>query len=101
MNDNAQKFTALTGALLLIVASIFYGIRSNTTIESFRPQESGSQVYVPPGYQNIPERLWQDPFEAFATQSNRVVSEAVFSSELIPTNFTVALSTSTNGNTSY
>jgi hypothetical protein len=101
MNDNAQKFTALTGALLLIVASIFYAVRSNTAIESFRPQEPGLQSYVPPGYQNIPERLWQDPFDAFVAGSNRVASEAVLSSELIPRNFMLALSTSTNGGTNY
>lgn len=101
MNDTTQKFTALTGTLLLIVASIFYAVRSDQTIQSSRPPEPAMQSYVPPGHQNKPERLWQDPFDAFVPGSNQVASEAVFHPEWIPTNFTLAVSSSTNGLTNY
>lgn len=65
MNENAQKLNAVVAALLIVASVLGLAVLGRSRSGSPRPPQTASDSRAADGIQTIPNRLWQDPFEAF------------------------------------
>jgi len=78
MDNTTQKWTAVF-TVMLIVGSAFLGVIGGyTRLDSRRPREAAFVQFPAAGYQRVPARLWQDPFEAFSALTNTAADSKAF-----------------------
>ncbi len=78
MNENAQKLNAVVAALLIVASVLGLAVLGRSRSGSPRPPQTASDSRAAYGIQTIPNRLWQDPFEAFEkiSSTNKLVGLA-------------------------